>query len=313
MCKYHSTISQINYLEDIMNITVIIPTKNRAKDLVVAVKSVINQSSVPNQLVIVDQSDTTRSKSAVKELLGKKNTEIELSYIYDRSITGLVHAKQVGVSNSVGDIVCFLEDDIVLEHDFIEQILQGFTEKPEMVGCCGIVTNMPSQIFIHKIIFRLFHRGIYLDKRVGIYGAVEGRGHELIASKMLSGGLSAWSRKVFIDIPFDPTNGFFMLEDVDFSTRVAQHFGPHLYINPNARLEHNCSPVNREALAPRHRRKLFEYIKYYKNRRSWSYATISLLWLLLGVFFESLFIVISTRSVWPLKEYILGVYEGFKR
>jgi GT2 family glycosyltransferase len=292
--------------------TAVIPTLNRPIELTNAIESILGQTTLPDELLIIDQSIDEQSYLKVQSLL-IEHDNIELNYIHDPTISGLVAAKRVAASCAKGDIVCFLEDDIILEHDFVEQILKGFADEPDMVGCCGIVTNMPAQFFIHKFIFKLFHRGIYKDNRVGIYGEIEGRGHRLVESKMLSGGLSAWRREVFLSVPFDRTNGFFMLEDVDFSTRVEKHFGPHLYINPNARLEHLCSPVNREALAPRHRRKLIEYIKYYKNRHDWPAAKWSLVWLLLGVFFESLFKVISERSTWPLKEYFTGVFEGLKR
>jgi GT2 family glycosyltransferase len=291
--------------------TAVIPTLNRPIELGNAVTSILNQTYLPDELLIVDQSLDDKSFIQVQSLVsGYEN--IKLNYIHDSSISGLVAAKRVAANCAEGDIVCFLEDDIVLENDFIEQILQGFTEQPDMIGCCGIVTNMPSQISIHKFMFNLFHRGIYRDKRGGNYGEIEGRGHDLVASNMLSGGLSAWRREVFEEVPFDPTNGFFMLEDVDFSTRVAKCFGLRLYINPNARLEHHCSPINREAIASRHQRKVIEFIKFYKNRCNWSGATVSLLWLLLGVFFESIFKSISACTLWPLKGYFLGMFYGFK-
>ena len=282
--------------------TAVIPTLNRPVDLCKAVVSILNQTCLPDELIIVDQSVGDESKSQV-DLLMKGRDDIRLNYIHDPRISGLVAAKRAAASQANGDIVCFLEDDIVLEHDFIEQIMKGFNEHPDMIGCCGIVTNMPKQAFAHKFIFNLFHRGIFRDKRVGIYGEVEGRGHQLVASKMISGGLSAWRRKVFSVVPFDPTNGYFMLEDIDFSTRVEKCFGPHLYINPNARLVHNCSPVNREALAARHRRKIFEYILFYQNRRACANATI---WL----FLESIFKSVFTQTLWPIKEYFLGIRKG---
>ena len=135
----------------------------------------------------------------------------------------------------------------------------------------------------------------------------------MIACIMLSGGLSAWRREVFSVVSFDVANGFHMLEDIDFSTRVARHYGARLYINPNARLEHHCSPVNREILAPRQRRKLIEYIVYYKKRRNWPGATFALPWLLLGLFFEAMFQALSSRSFSILRGYFAGMRAGFAR
>jgi GT2 family glycosyltransferase len=130
---------------------------------------------------------------------------------------------------------------------------------------------------------------------------------------MLSGGLSAWRREVFKVVPFDVLNGFHMFEDIDFSTRVARHFGARLYINPNARLEHHCSPINREILGPRQRRKLTECIVYYKKRRDWPGATFALPWLLLGMLMEAVLQSYSARSLGPLQGYFSGLRDGFTK
>jgi glycosyltransferase involved in cell wall biosynthesis len=294
-----------------LEISVVLPTKNRSKDLLNAVASIIAQSRPPKELILVDQSDTDGSREPVCEMAAKAEQGISLIYLYAPRICGLVDAKRVGTLHSVGDVVCFLEDDVILEPDFLEQIEQSFTDQPEMMGCCGIISNLPPQPFGYRLMFHIFHRGIYRDIRVGIYGRFNGRGHALIASEVLSGGLSAWRREVFSAVPFDVANGFHMYEDIDFSSRVARHFGPRLYINPNARLEHHWSPVNREVMGPRQRRKLTECIVYYKKRRDWPGSTFALPWLLLGMFLEAVFQSCSARSLGPLQGYFLGLRDGF--
>lgn len=293
-------------------LTAVIPTRNRPDDLAKAVASVRAQTRPPDEFIIVDQSPGNESRSLVDALMSGDG-RIQLVYIHDPRISGLVEAKRVAAERAGGDIVCFLEDDVILESDYIEQIEQGFSDQPEMVGCCGIITNLPRQPFGYEFIFQLFHRGIFRDVRVGIYGRFNGRGHTLIASEVLSGGLSAWRHEVFSAVPFDVANGFHMLEDIDFSTRVARHFGPRLYINPNARLEHHWSPVNREVLAPRQRRKLAEYIVYYKKRRDWPGASFALPWLLLGLLLESAYQSFSVRSFGPLQGYLAGMRDGFAK
>ena len=61
-------------------------------------------------------------------------------------------------------------------------------------------------------------------------------------------------------IRFDTKNNFHMLEDIDFSTRVASFYGNRLYINLNAKLEHNFSEMNREYHGPRQYRKIREFV-----------------------------------------------------
>jgi len=291
------------------NLSFVIPTKNRPDDLIKAVTSILAQTRLPDELIIVDQSPDNESRLLVIALMSWE-ARIDLLYIYDPRISGLVEAKHVAADRAVGDIVCFLEDDVILEPDYIEQIEQGFSDRPEMIGCCGIITNPPHQSAAYETFFHLFHRGIFMDSRVGLYGRFRGRGNKLIASEMLSGGLSAWRRDVFKVVPFDLENGFHMFEDIDFSTRVARCFGPRLYVNPNARLEHHCSPLNRDVLGPRQRRKLTECIVYYKKRRYWPGATFALLWLLFGMFLDAVFQSYSARSCGPLHGYLVGLYYG---
>jgi GT2 family glycosyltransferase len=293
-------------------LTAVIPTRNRPNDLAKAVASVLDQTHPPDEFIIVDQSSGDESRLIVDALLSGCERTL-LVYMHDPLISGLVDAKRVAAERAVGDIVCFLEDDVILEPDYMEQIVQGFADRPEMVGCCGIITNPPHQSVAYEILFQLFHRGIFMDSRVGLYGRFSGRGNNLIASEMLSGGLSAWRRDVFKVVPFDVANGFHMFEDIDFSTRVARYFGPRLYINPNARLEHHCSPVNREVLGPRQRRKLTECIVYYKKRRNWSGATFALPWLLLGMLLEAVFQSYSARSLGPIQGYFAGLRDGFAK
>ena len=290
-------------------ISVVIPTRNRATDLSNAIKSLCYQSRLPDELVVVDQSVDDSSIRIVKSLIAPLK-KIKLIYIHDSNIFGLVEAKRVAVKNASGQIICFLEDDIVLEADYIRQIELGFIKQPNMIGCCGVITNPPKVGFLYKFLFKIFHRGIFKDKRIEVHGNFSGYNNNLIESNMLSGGVSAWRREVFDNVEFDVANEFHMFEDIDFSTRVARHFGNRLFINPNARLAHYCSPINRDVLDIRQRRKVRECFTYYKKRKDWANAAISFYWLLLGMFLEAIFQSFSSVSLKPIKGYLLGLHDG---
>jgi GT2 family glycosyltransferase len=293
-------------------LTAVIPTRNRPIDLAKAVTSVCAQTSLPDELIIIDQSLSNESSILVRSLV-QGVVPMQLIYIHDANISGLVEAKHVAANISKSDIICFLEDDIVLEPEYFEEIKKGFDDQPSMIGCCGFITNVPQYSYGYKFFFNLFHRGIFEDRRLDIYEKCIGRQNRLIACNTLSGGASAWRREVFYVIPFDIANGFHMLEDIDFSTRVAMHYGERLYINTDARLEHYSSPINREVLGPRQRRKLIEYIIYYKKRRNQNWATLSFLWLLFGLFLEAVVQTASSRSLTVIKGFFSGVREGFFR
>ena len=293
-------------------LTTVIPTKNRPNDLIKAVTSILAQTRLPDELIIVDQSFGIESRHMVESVVADQGFN-KLIYIHDTTIKGLVDAKRVAYERATGDIICFLEDDVILESCFIEQIDLGFSRCTEMLGCCGIIINPPRQPRGYIFFYRLFHLGIFHDPRVKIYGSFKGLGHDLILCDVLSGGLSAWRREVFSFIGFDVINQFFMMEDIDFSTRVVYHFGHLLYINPNARLAHYSSPVNRKSLGPRERQKICEYAIYYKKRARLHGATLAFIWVLLGLFIEAILQTLRSRNNSPLVGFFSGLNDGIKR
>lgn len=277
-----------------------------------AVASIISQRRLPDELIMVDQSDSRISQDAVQKMLDEAGRVIHLDYIYDPRICGLVEAKKVGVSNANGDIVCFLEDDVVLEPDYIWQMEHAFENYPAMMGCCGVMTNLPELPPNYVWFFHLFHRGIFHDTRVGIHGhTAEGDG-AMIPSRYLSGGTSAFRREVFGRVPFDLANDFFMLEDIDFSMRATRAFGDCFFINPAARLAHYMSPANRAVMGSKYRRKLREFLVFYKKHGTGISDLASLAWLLVGLWIEATLTALRRSSPGPLLGYLRGVRDGLR-
>lgn len=293
-----------------MLITAVIPTRNRPDDLERALASICAQSRLPNELLIIDQSPNDASRVRIEQFLKNSASTLAVVYVHDPMITGLVAAKKAAVARAHGDVVCFLEDDVVLEQDYIEQLELGFVGQPDMIGSCGIVTNLPPLPPFYFGLFHFFHRGIFYDARVGVHGVVAGSALPLIRSDYLSGGLSAYTKTVFELVPFDVENGFFALEDIDFSTRVARAFGPRLYINPNARLAHHMSPLNRAVLGARQERKVREFVVFYKKRRGDAARAAHLGLLIAGLLLEAAFQAVQHRSFRPLPGYFRGLWHG---
>ena len=293
-------------------ISAIIPTKDRPVDLANAVQSIYLQTRFPNELIIVDQSESDNGIEALVPIISRQIVP-KLLYVHDTTIKGLVDAKRVGVERASGDIICFLEDDIILEADYFEQIELGFSTQKEMLGCSGIITNPPNQGLLYQLFFPIFHRGIFKDKRFNIYGRFTGQENSLVPSDKLSGGVSAWRREVFEIVALDVQNGFHMFEDIDFSMRVAKYFGDVLYINPNVRLEHLSSPVNRDTIGAAQKRKVAEYVIYYKKRRGPMFVGLSFYWLLFGMFLQSIQKTIMVQSLDPLMGFFKGLYDGFSK
>jgi GT2 family glycosyltransferase len=293
-------------------ITAIIPTKNRPYDLSKAIESVLKQSLLPNELIIIDQSDTIESRE-IALVIAAKYQYIGLQFIHDKKIEGLVKAKDVGVKAANGEVILFLEDDIVLDPNYVASMQECFLKHPEMFGCCGLITNPPSVSLVKRFLFDVFHRGLFYDPRNKIYGQKNYSSNNLVPSNKLSGGCSAWRSCVFKSLDFDTLNDFHMLEDIDFSIRVSNYYEGGLYINLDARLQHHCSPVNRDANFLRQKRKLIEYFTFYKKNSGDLECLINFIWLLIGLFLDATYQAIVMASVDPIRGFIGGISVGFKK
>jgi GT2 family glycosyltransferase len=269
---------------------------------------------LPDELIIIDQSDNDESKQSILSIYKKiERKELELKYVLDNSIAGLVPAKAYAVTIAHGDIIMFIEDDVILESDYVKNMLMPFDENPELMGTCGVITEVDASTGFYRSMFRIFHRGIFYDKRVHIHGNLDVNHKDLIKSNYLSGGVSAFRREVFDKVKFDTKNEFHMLEDIDFSTRAVSEFGEdNFFINTTARLQHLMSPVNRARQAPRYSRKLREFFVFYKKNRYEQFAFISLLWLLVGLLLEAVYVSIRSLHFGPIIGTFSGIVKGIR-
>ena len=186
-----------------MKISLIIPTKNRKSDLRNAILSVISQKRIPDELIIVDQSRDLDIKINIEELLYKSRVKINTIYIYDANINGLVEAKKSGFASSSGDIICFIEDDVVLQNDYLLMVEKHFASNPKMLGCCGIDINFFHSSNLYIGLYNLTHRGIFKDYGIEIKRQKSSNFCDdyVYESNFLSGGISSWKRLVIEKIP----------------------------------------------------------------------------------------------------------------
>lgn len=89
-------------------------------------KSLIAQSFPPDEVIIVDASDTEDAYLKINEEFPKDS---RFKYLHTKP--ALTYQRNVGVGNSSGDIIFFFDDDTVLDKDFIKEITKVFESDPE--------------------------------------------------------------------------------------------------------------------------------------------------------------------------------------
>lgn len=119
-----------------MKISVIIPTLNRPEILNETLDSILKQSILPSEVVIIDQSD-----DELTERVCRRYPIVRYLHTSEKSST---HARNKGIKESNGEILVFLDDDVSLLPGYFENALNGFQIKPEAAAFCGNLINMPS-------------------------------------------------------------------------------------------------------------------------------------------------------------------------
>ncbi len=234
-----------------MTISVIIATKFRHQDLLNTLENISLQALLPNELIIVDQNISSDIKNAVFSMFNRldkfKKNNIILKYIHDSQITGLTQARNRGIEKNESDIVLFLDDDVILEKDFIFNILEIYRKYPEIAGVGGFITNFVTGYnmgLVSKIFLKIFHLGYFADSRIPIYINPKYKDTEYVTTSKLFGGLSSFRKEIFQEFKFDENFiGYSILDDVDFSFRVSRKY--KIVIAPKARLMHIKSDVGR--------------------------------------------------------------------
>ena len=96
-----------------------------------------------------------------------KPIPIPLRYIHDPELSGAATARNAGMDIASGDILLFLDDDVVLESSFIQEIVAAF--EPGITGVSGIITNYAKPELLRWLWESVFVCAPFLDDRQRIY------------------------------------------------------------------------------------------------------------------------------------------------
>ena len=244
-----------------MKFALIICTYMRPQALLTLLKSVNEQSLYPDDILIIDGSTNNDTKTILEE-----NPFKNLRYYkVDDSQRGLTKQRNFGI-NQVGDaidVVCFLDDDIVLEPDYFKQLLSTYITYPNALAVGGYITNevrwetSDGKDNKDKFYFDDYMRnepsrfklrqpfGLLPDVAPGYMPTFShGRSVSFLPPsgktyqvEQIMGGVSSYKKEIFKTHTFsDYFVGYGLYEDADFSLRLAKK--GDLYINTNARLAH---------------------------------------------------------------------------
>lgn len=224
--------------------TVVVCTRNRPALLSRFLDSLAQQSPQPAQLVIVDSSVDTRSRTMLDSHPRRTGLADRVDYYrVDASRTGLTRQSNFALSFVETDLVAFFDDDIVLLPGCLAALERAHRADGTLVGVGAHIENepaVPSAIWrLRRLLFivptlapgRYFGSGV--STPWGFGGAFEG----LVEGDWLPGGAVMWKTAAARATGFtDDLDGYGMGNDLEFSLRVSR-FGRQA-VAGDARLLH---------------------------------------------------------------------------
>ena len=118
---------------DDVSVIICVYTEDRWDDLLAAVDSVLKQSLLPLEvLVVVDHNPRLLTRLRVR-LAGSERVQV-LPNSHSRGLSG---GRNTGIAAARGQILAFLDDDAVAERDWLRWFADGFAE-PEVMGVGGL-------------------------------------------------------------------------------------------------------------------------------------------------------------------------------
>lgn len=233
----------------------------RPKALTCLLESLGNQTLYPNEVLIIDGSVNDHTKKTLE-----RHTYKNLSYflVGDKD-RGLTKQRNFGISkvDEKADIICFLDDDTVLEPDYFTQIVRTYNDNKEAIGVGGYITNdtvwskkgnsvgyndFAKDGFVRKLGKRYIIRkkfGLMPDAPPGFVPSFS-NGYPIsflpptgntYRVECFMGCAMSFKKTVFDKIYFSTYfDGYGLYEDLDFCLRASK-LG-RLYVNTQAQLEH---------------------------------------------------------------------------
>ena len=246
-----------------MVFTLIICTYKRSQPLLKLLLSVKHQTLYPNEILIVDGSPD----DFTKEMLTQNSFQNLKYFKVDENDRGLTKQRNYGIARvqEASEVVCFLDDDTVLEPTYFEEIIKTYTLFPEALGVGGYITNETNwtkttsdyQAKVNEFYYDGWKRKdgsrFVWRKKLGLDsncppGCLPEFSHgrsigflppsgKIYEVEQLMGGVSSFRKTVFQEFQFSTYfEGYGLYEDADFTLRLSKV--GKLYINTNAQLGH---------------------------------------------------------------------------
>jgi glycosyltransferase involved in cell wall biosynthesis len=238
-----------------LSLSIIICTKDRPRQLQRCLETILRQSALPDEIVVVDASSNDLAHKVVNSFI-KANPRPIFHYIHTRPSTA--YQRNVGFDMARGDIIGSVDDDTELAPDVLGIIREVFedSQNKDVGGVMPKIINPDDNKRGQWSLSTLYKRIFFLSHSVALRVRILPSGFPVFPFRRAGvskpqkaevlNGLYFYRRKVAKSFKFyEGFRGYSFMEDAEFSYRVSKHYRL-LYI-PTAEVLHLHVNVSRSS------------------------------------------------------------------
>lgn len=143
-------------------ISIVIPVYNAETTILLTLKSLIPESHLINEIVVVDDGSTDKSVEIINSFFKKNLLKISKKIINHPKSIGLSNSYNDGIRQSTGDLIITLHADIILKKNAIALLIAPFSQK-------NVVASFHQIIHPKKIWLKYnFWQKVFFDRKIGL-------------------------------------------------------------------------------------------------------------------------------------------------
>jgi glucosyl-dolichyl phosphate glucuronosyltransferase len=253
--------SSITLIKKLSSLSIVISTRDRPNDLKDLLHSILAQTYLPDDVVIVDGSFSGNAE-IIFNLFSEKYRfyNCKLRYI-KASGRGLTESRILGINSCTGEAIFFADDDILLDKNVFYSLETFLSSNPSALGIQPNIVSSDSRTHdsftkrfsnaFYKVLMLSYCKKDTLSVRKSGESIFPEELTKVISVQRLFGCGCCYKRTVFSQLSFD-TNlkrwGYF--EDLDFSYRLYKKYPQSLWAIASSTIIHKTSKKARAPAKP---------------------------------------------------------------
>ena len=220
-----------------MNLSVIIITLKRHKELEQCLKCLSDQRPLPDQVIVVDASPDDLSRRVVEQ--HNHDRVLEVTYVRN-DLGGLqTQSRNISLHHATGDVLAFLDDDSYVHEGWSRELVKTYADDADIVAVGGRALNSiegEAEVGVDKI--------GKLDKNGGLHGYFAADPGKIINVDHLIGCNMSIRRDVLAKLGgfFTGYPGAALREETEIYLRIARSKSGRIVFNPRIVVTHVGAP-----------------------------------------------------------------------